>query len=82
MKINDRVQLHPATDSWMKGDRFGTITKISKGLVSVLLDTSCSIKKFSVENLELTGDRMHDFNQGYRCTQCGQYEHDGDFCKG
>jgi hypothetical protein len=25
----DRVQLHPATDGWMRGARFGTVTSIT-----------------------------------------------------
>lgn len=25
MKTGDRVQLHPATDDWMRGDRFGEV---------------------------------------------------------
>jgi len=27
MKIGDRVQLHPATDEWMQGDRFGEVER-------------------------------------------------------
>jgi len=26
MKVGDRVQLHPATDRWMMGDRYGVVT--------------------------------------------------------
>lgn len=26
LKQGDRVQLHAATDSWMQGDRYGTVT--------------------------------------------------------
>lgn len=33
LSISDRVQLHPATDRWMMGDRFGVVRNIirSKG---------------------------------------------------
>lgn len=26
MKVGDRVQLHPSTDAWMRGDRYGEVT--------------------------------------------------------
>lgn len=29
-RIGKRCQLHPATDRWMMGDRYGVITKVSK----------------------------------------------------
>lgn len=29
-RIGKRVQLHPATDAWMMGDRFGTIVSVSR----------------------------------------------------
>ena len=37
-----RVELHPGTDPWMMGDRFGVVTWIdfSKGVVRVKLDVS------------------------------------------
>lgn len=37
-KVGDRVQLHPATDLWMRGARFGTVTKTGRSLVTVELD--------------------------------------------
>jgi len=38
----DRVQLHPGTDRWMMGDRFGNVTSVRKkdGAVRVKLDRS------------------------------------------
>lgn len=30
MNIGDRVQLHPATDHWMRGDRYGTIVGVKR----------------------------------------------------
>jgi hypothetical protein len=43
MEINeiregDRCELHPATDYWMRGARFGTVTKVGRKWVSVRLD--------------------------------------------
>lgn len=35
-----RVELHPATDAWMRGDRFGTVTKIGRVYFTVLMDKS------------------------------------------
>ena len=39
--IGDRVELHPATDLWMRGARYGTVVKISitdRDRVKVMLD--------------------------------------------
>jgi hypothetical protein len=47
MQINTRVQLHPATDLWIRGDRYGTITKVTPKYCHVLLDRSgktCKVK--------------------------------------
>lgn len=35
-----RVQLHPATDRWMMGDRFGTVRKITRRSIHVKMDRS------------------------------------------
>jgi hypothetical protein len=35
---NDRVELHPATDLWMRGARYGTVARIEGGKVWVELD--------------------------------------------
>lgn len=40
VKIGDRVELHPATDRWIRGDRFGTVAKIGRKYVHVKLDRS------------------------------------------
>jgi len=29
--VGDRVQLHPATDAWMRGERYGNVTRIKGG---------------------------------------------------
>ena len=31
MKIGDRVELHPGMDLWMRGARFGVVTKVIPG---------------------------------------------------
>jgi hypothetical protein len=33
LAVGDRVQLHPGTDVWMQGDRFGEIVKIVPNLL-------------------------------------------------
>jgi hypothetical protein len=41
-KVGIRVEMHPCTDWWMQGDRFGTVVKIdvSNGWLHVKLDRS------------------------------------------
>jgi hypothetical protein len=36
--VGDRVQLHPATDLWMRGARWGTVAGIGRKLVRVHVD--------------------------------------------
>ena len=38
--IGKRVELHPATDEWMQGDRYGTIVRVAKASVSIKMDKS------------------------------------------
>lgn len=41
MDKGDRVQLHPATDAWMQGDRYGTVDKVTaSGKLVVVMDKS------------------------------------------
>ena len=49
--IGDRVELHPATDAWMRGDRFGQITKIGSKFYHVLMDRSRRILRVPPRNL-------------------------------
>jgi hypothetical protein len=46
-----RVQLHPATDDWMRGDRFGTIVTVGREFYTVRLDKSGKKKRFHPMNL-------------------------------
>ena len=36
----DRVQLHPSTDHWMRGDRYGDVVRVTNSKVTVKLDKS------------------------------------------
>ncbi len=48
----DRVQVHPADDRWMRGDRFGVVESIGHRYVSVRMDRSGRLARFVPENLE------------------------------
>jgi len=48
-KVGDRVELHPACDLWMRGARFGTITKITKTFVWVKLDKAARPLRFRAD---------------------------------
>lgn len=37
VKVGDRVEIHPSADLWMRGARFGTVTKVG-AVVSVRMD--------------------------------------------
>jgi len=41
-----RVQLHPALDRWMMGDRYGEVVKITRTHVHVALDRSGQTLRF------------------------------------
>lgn len=51
IKPGDRVQTHPATDTWMMGDRYGVITKVGTKLVYVKMDRSGRTIRFHPRNL-------------------------------
>jgi len=38
--VGQRVELHPACDAWMQGDRFGVIVKIGRKYLHVKMDRS------------------------------------------
>lgn len=43
-KTGDRVQLHPATDWWMRGARFGTVITVGRKHLTVRLDAGPKTK--------------------------------------
>jgi hypothetical protein len=51
LAVGGRVEAHPATDAWMSGDRYGTITKIGRKYVHVQMDRSNRVRKFSFDNV-------------------------------
>ena len=47
-----RIQLHPATDHWMRGERFGhVIALLSRNYVRVKLDVSGRTIRLHVDNI-------------------------------
>ena len=46
-----RVQLHPATDFWMQGDRYGDVVKVGRKYVHVKLDRSERTVRVLAQNL-------------------------------
>jgi len=51
MELGTRVQLHPATDWWMRGARFGEVVKIGRKLIHVRLDANGRVVKLVPENI-------------------------------
>ena len=45
--IGIRVQAHPATDAWMMGDRYGNVVKLGRKYISVAMDRSGKVRRFS-----------------------------------
>lgn len=50
-QVGRRVQLHPATDRWMMGDRYGEIVKVTSRTVHVKMDRSGKTIKFAATNI-------------------------------
>lgn len=48
--VGQRVEMHPATDLWMRGARFGEVTKVGHRYVHVRLDV-LSVVRVSPENI-------------------------------
>ncbi len=47
-----RVQACPSTDTWMKGDRYGTVSKITRqGIIHVAMDRSGKTIRFDPSRL-------------------------------
>lgn len=46
-----RVELHPATDYWMRGAKFGTVVSTGTKYVHVKLDNVSGIRNFVPRNI-------------------------------
>ena len=51
LTVGRRVELHPATDAWMRGDRYGEVVKIGRTLIHVRMDRSGKVRKVSADLL-------------------------------
>lgn len=51
-EAGDSVETLPHTDDFMRGDRYGMVTKVGHTYVSVSLNKSGKIKRFSPENIK------------------------------
>lgn len=49
------VSSHPATDAWMRGDRYGTVVKVGRKFVHVRMNRSGQLRKFHPSNLVPVG---------------------------
>lgn len=49
--IGDRVEIHPGTDAWMMGDRFGVVEKIGRRLIHIKMDRSGRVLRFLPETV-------------------------------
>lgn len=45
MEKGQRVAIHPATDAWMQGDRFGVVVLVGRKWVHVQCDRSGRVRK-------------------------------------
>lgn len=54
LTIGQRVELHPVTDAWMMGDRFGEVVKVGRSLVHVRMDKSGKVRRLRPENVFIT----------------------------
>ena len=51
--IGDRVQLHPATDAWMRGDRYGRVAAVRGSHVVLAMDSRRVLKVSFANVLEI-----------------------------
>lgn len=47
----DRIQMHPATDYWMRGARFGEVVKVGRAKLEVKLDMFGRTFRTSPQNI-------------------------------
>lgn len=49
--VGKRIELHPATDAWMRGDRYGDVTRVGRKYVYVRMDRSGRTLKVAFDNI-------------------------------
>lgn len=53
--VGQRVELHPATDAWMRGDRYGTVERVGRKYLSVRMDRSGALLMLRPMDVAETG---------------------------
>lgn len=66
-KTRERVQAHPATDVWMRGDRYGTVEMVGRKYVHVKMDRSGRTLKFTEDNLIKVAPTLPAHAVGKKC---------------
>ena len=51
LNVGQRVQLHPASDAWMSGDRYGEVVRVGRSIVHVKMDRSGRVRWFHPETI-------------------------------
>lgn len=51
ISLGDRVEIHPAMDAWMQGDRYGEVLKVGRKLFSVKMDHSGRTLRIAPHNI-------------------------------
>ncbi len=52
-RIGQRVEVHPASDAWMSGDRYATVTRVGKSIVFARMDKSNRVRWWHPESLAI-----------------------------
>ena len=52
--FGDRVELHPGTDAWMSGDKYGVVEKIGRQYVHVRMQRSGRLRKLHPDFVAVT----------------------------
>jgi hypothetical protein len=50
-RVGQRVQAHPATDTWMRGDRYGVVISRGRKTVTLQMDRSRRVLRFRPDDL-------------------------------
>lgn len=50
-RVGAIVQAHPATDTWMRGDRYGVVASVGRKWITVRMTRSGRMVKFHPDNL-------------------------------
>jgi hypothetical protein len=51
--VGDRVQLHPATDAWMRGLRYATVERVGREHIHLVCDNGMHLRSLPESILEI-----------------------------